>query len=157
MTTDPKWLAVAAFVGAGAAVLVLKSQDDAARATATPPAATAQPAPAAAPAYVPPPPSPVTPPPAATPVPAPAAAPVREPPLPVPAASSGDPALDGGLARVKLDDRQLAQHARNTYGFDCPEIVDRGAVRSGRYLVTCSNGTRLRVYEEPGLPRITQP
>jgi hypothetical protein len=156
MTTDPKWLAVAALVGAGAAALVLKVQQDAGRSDAAPAAAQA-------PATATP---PVTPAPVTAPVPAVAppvaqAAPARVsppgPPLPVPPASSGDPALDGSLARAQLDDRQLAQHAREHYGFDCPAIVDRAAPRSGRYLITCSNGTRLRVHLEPGLPRITLP
>lgn len=56
-----------------------------------------------------------------------------------------------------LTKADLAWHALNTYGWDCDEVVNRGApTRDGYYVITCSSGKKLRVYPRPGQhPRIT--
>ncbi len=56
-----------------------------------------------------------------------------------------------------LTKADLAWHALNTYGWDCDEVVNRGApMRDGYYVITCSSGKKLRVYPRPGQhPRIT--
>lgn len=51
----------------------------------------------------------------------------------------------------------IAWHAKNTYGWDCDEIVSREFVPGTDYfIVTCSNGLKLHVYLRPDQhPRIT--
>lgn len=44
----------------------------------------------------------------------------------------------------------LAWHAVNTYGWDCEEVVKREPQQGDYYVITCSNGTRLRVYPRSG-------
>ena len=60
-----------------------------------------------------------------------------------------------------LSKADLAWHAVNTYGWDCPEVVSQGhqgqqLKRDGYYVITCSSGKKLRVYPRSGQhPRIT--
>jgi hypothetical protein len=50
-----------------------------------------------------------------------------------------------------LTKADLAWHAKNTYGWRCNEVVAAGElVRDGYYVITCSNGTKLRVYPRSG-------
>lgn len=56
-----------------------------------------------------------------------------------------------------LTKADLAWHAMNSYGWNCPEVVEQGAVKKGGYsVITCKNGTKLRVYlRSDAHPRIT--
>jgi len=52
----------------------------------------------------------------------------------------------------------IAWHAVNSYGYDCPVITARQAMneREGFYLITCESGDRLRVYPRDNQhPKIT--
>lgn len=56
-----------------------------------------------------------------------------------------------------LTKADVAWHAKNTYGWDCHEVVERTLINDEEYYtVECANGNKLRVY--PRLdkhPRIT--
>jgi hypothetical protein len=55
-----------------------------------------------------------------------------------------------------LTNADIAWHAVNTYGWDCNEVVSRQPQSGEFYVVTCSNGTQLRVYPRSDAhPRIT--
>jgi hypothetical protein len=56
-----------------------------------------------------------------------------------------------------LTKADIAWHAVNTYGWDCEEVVSKGKpAKDGSYVITCSNGKKLRVFPRPGKhPRIT--
>lgn len=55
-----------------------------------------------------------------------------------------------------LSNADLAWHAQNTYGWNCDEVVSREPQTGDFFVVTCSNGARLRVYPRSGQhPRIT--
>lgn len=56
-----------------------------------------------------------------------------------------------------LTQADLAWHALNTYGWDCEEVINRDPpMKDDSYLITCSNGKKLRVYPRRGQhPRIT--
>lgn len=56
-----------------------------------------------------------------------------------------------------LTKADLAWHALNTYGWDCEEVISKDApTKDGYYVITCSNGTKLRVYPRKNKhPRIT--
>lgn len=55
-----------------------------------------------------------------------------------------------------LSNADLAWHALNTYGWDCEEVVARESQVGDYFVVTCANGTKLRVYPRAGQhPRIT--
>ena len=56
-----------------------------------------------------------------------------------------------------LTKADLAWHAQNSYGWDCPEVISRGEMTSGGYFfIECSSGKKLRVYPRPGQhPKIT--
>lgn len=54
------------------------------------------------------------------------------------------------LRPQELADPELARIARDRFSQDCPAIVDRGATRNGRFDVTCSNGVVLRVHAMDG-------
>lgn len=55
-----------------------------------------------------------------------------------------------------LSNADLAWHAQNTYGWDCNSVVSKGSMISTYYVITCGNGTRLRVYPRAGQhPKIT--
>lgn len=55
-----------------------------------------------------------------------------------------------------LTNADIAWHALNTYGWDCEEVVSREPQASDYFVVTCSSGTKLRVYPRTGQhPRIT--
>ena len=56
-----------------------------------------------------------------------------------------------------LSNADLAWHALNTYGWKCAEVVSSGEQNEeGFYVITCANGTQLRVYpRENQHPRIT--
>jgi hypothetical protein len=46
-----------------------------------------------------------------------------------------------------LTKADLAWHALNTYGWDCEEVILKDApTRDGYFVITCSDGTKLRVY-----------
>jgi hypothetical protein len=49
-----------------------------------------------------------------------------------------------------LADPELARIARDRFSQDCPAIVERGATRNGRFDVTCTNGVVLRVHAMDG-------
>lgn len=56
-----------------------------------------------------------------------------------------------GLSRA-----DLAWHAVNSYSWDCPEVLDVGSNSGSYYIITCANGTKLRVYPHlAGRPHIT--
>jgi hypothetical protein len=65
------------------------------------------------------------------------------------------------MTSVGLSNADIAWHAVNTYGWDCEEVVSRDSLRSAAaggdyFVVTCGNGTKLRVYPRVGKhPRIT--
>jgi len=63
-------------------------------------------------------------------------------------------AMRGGIA---FNYHDVAWHAVNTYGYDCPVIVAKSERRpDGFYLITCQNGEKLRVYHRIGKhPKIT--
>ena len=55
-----------------------------------------------------------------------------------------------------LSNNDLAWHAKNTYGWSCPSIIEREGHSSSYYYVKCSNGKWLRVYPRKNKhPRIT--
>lgn len=56
-----------------------------------------------------------------------------------------------------LTKADLAWHALNTYGWDCSEVVSKGEpTPDGYFVITCANGTKLRVYPRRGQhPSIT--
>ena len=56
-----------------------------------------------------------------------------------------------------LSKADLAWHAQNTYGWDCPEVVSKSAMNSeGYFFIKCTSGKRFRVYPRSGQhPRIT--
>jgi len=56
-----------------------------------------------------------------------------------------------------LTKADLAWHATHTYGWDCSEVVSKGApTLDGYFIITCANGTKLRVYpRKQRQPRIT--
>lgn len=56
-----------------------------------------------------------------------------------------------------LTKADLAWHALNTYGWDCEEVTKQDLpLKDGYYVITCSSGTKLRVYPRPQQhPRIT--
>ena len=56
-----------------------------------------------------------------------------------------------------LTKADLAWHALNTYGWDCEEIISKDPpTKDGYFVITCSNGTKLRVYPRKNKnPRIT--
>jgi hypothetical protein len=55
-----------------------------------------------------------------------------------------------------LSNADIAWHALNTYGWDCEEVVARESQVGDYFVVTCANGTKLRVYPRAGQhPRIT--
>lgn len=45
-----------------------------------------------------------------------------------------------------LSNADLAWHAQNTYGWNCEEVTSREPQTRDFFVVTCSSGTRLRVY-----------
>jgi hypothetical protein len=51
----------------------------------------------------------------------------------------------------------LAWHAKNTYGWDCEEVVSKTGMNSdGYFYIECSSGLKLRVYPRQGQhPRVT--
>jgi hypothetical protein len=55
-----------------------------------------------------------------------------------------------------LTNADIAWHAVNTYGWDCEEVVSQEKSAREYFMVTCSSGTKLRVYPRAGKhPRIT--
>ena len=55
-----------------------------------------------------------------------------------------------------LSNADLACHAKNTFGWNCNEVVERGEQRNDYYMITCAIGLKLRVYPRSGQhPRIT--
>ena len=56
-----------------------------------------------------------------------------------------------------LTKADLAWHATHTYGWNCSEVVSKGAsTPDGYFIITCANGTKLRVYpRKQRQPRIT--
>jgi len=56
-----------------------------------------------------------------------------------------------------LTKADLAWHASRTYGWDCDEVIEKGAMTKAEYfIITCSGGTKLRVYPRNGRhPKIT--
>lgn len=55
-----------------------------------------------------------------------------------------------------LTKADLAWHALNTYGWSCSEVVSVGSNQGSYYVITCSNGTKLRVYPRSDAhPKIT--
>jgi hypothetical protein len=56
-----------------------------------------------------------------------------------------------------LTKADLAWHAMNTYGWDCEEVISKDVpTNDGYFVITCSNGTKLRVYpRQDQHPRIT--
>lgn len=56
-----------------------------------------------------------------------------------------------------LTKADLAWHAKNTYGWDCSEVVSKGDTTSeGYFIIECSSGEKLRVYPRSGKhPKIT--
>lgn len=61
---------------------------------------------------------------------------------------------------LNMTKADIAWHALNTYGWDCNEVISRGELNApvprGYFIVTCANGTKLRVYpREHQHPRIT--
>src|SRR5215213_2419836 len=55
-----------------------------------------------------------------------------------------------------LTNAGIAWHALNTYAWDCEEVISRESQVGDYFVVTCSNGTKLRVYPRAGQhPRIT--
>lgn len=56
-----------------------------------------------------------------------------------------------------MSNADLAWHARNTYAWDCSEVVKKEQKTDKPYFfIECGNGTRLRVYPRPGKhPKIT--
>jgi hypothetical protein len=55
-----------------------------------------------------------------------------------------------------LTKADLAWHAVNTYGWNCPEVLFLSPQTDAYYLITCSNDTLLRVYPRPNQhPKIT--
>ncbi len=56
-----------------------------------------------------------------------------------------------------LSNADLAWHAKNTYGWDCSEVIARGEMVENKYfIITCANDTQLRVYPRAGQhPKIT--
>jgi hypothetical protein len=55
-----------------------------------------------------------------------------------------------------LTKADLAWHALKTYGWDCEEVISKDApTKEGYFVITCSSGTKLRVYPRRGQhPRI---
>ena len=56
-----------------------------------------------------------------------------------------------------LTNADLAWHALNTYGWDCEEVISKNEpTKEGYFVITCSSGTKLRVYPRKNKhPRIT--
>ncbi|WP_462383311.1 hypothetical protein [Pseudomonas sp. Marseille-QA0892] len=56
-----------------------------------------------------------------------------------------------------LSKADLAWHALNSYGWNCPEVIQQtGVNKQGYSVITCKNGTKLRVYlRSDAHPRIT--
>lgn len=145
MSTNLGMIAIAALVGAGGAVLVLRAQAPIAvpEAGAPPPSVTSgvaavststrpndDPWSAAAPAV---------------------AAPTRTATMPRALQDSPLPTADAPRVRAQdLPDREIARLARADYAQDCPAIVERRAPRNGRFDVICSNGVVLRVHAMDG-------
>lgn len=135
-------IAIAAVLGAGGAVLVLRTQAPIAAPEATAPAASQTSAAATAARAT------VDPWSAATPV---VAAPRRD--ATTPRAVEDSPVTNADAPRVRaqdLPDPEIARIARADYGQDCPAIVERRATRNGRFDVICSNGVVLRVHAMDG-------
>ena len=57
-----------------------------------------------------------------------------------------------GLSKV-----DLAWHAKNTYGWDCSEVISEGEMTAdGYFFIECSSGNKFRVYPRAGKhPKIT--
>jgi len=53
----------------------------------------------------------------------------------------------------RLTKADLAWYAVNTYGLDCAEVVSKGELTAeGYFVITCSNGKKLRVYPRKRRP-----
>lgn len=53
-------------------------------------------------------------------------------------------------ARPSSEPEDLAWHAQNSYGWNCPAIVSRSDDQGGFFYVKCSSGKYLRVYPRAG-------
>ncbi len=84
--------------------------------------------------------------------------PVRKP-RPAPTRASQSPYnqdIRKATTSTNLTKADLAWHAVNTYGWDCEEVLNRDQQAGNFFVITCANGTKLRVYPRRGKhPRIT--